>query len=116
MADASAALEALTTFAADRNLDLDRVVAVGYEAGGQLAMSFGSGLAEPKVRKRRVHPAAVVGIAPISDLNAAFAENLGDGAIEAFLQGDPAARSGSLSKTVTGGTRSDRRTGPGRTR
>ena len=89
MADASAALDALATFAADRNLDLDRVVAVGYEAGGQLAMSFGSGLSEPAVRKRRVHPAAVVGIAPISDLEAAFAENLGDGAIEAYLQETP---------------------------
>ncbi len=74
-------------------LDLDRVVAVGHSAGGQLAGWLAS---------RPLFPADLPGASPavrlsgfvsqagVLDLEQAAAENLGAGAAQDFLGGDPA--------------------------
>jgi len=75
-------------------LDLDRVVLVGHSAGGQLALwaaarhrlPAGSPGAAPELR-----PKAVVAQAPVADLVAGAAANLGTGAVQRFLGGEPDA-------------------------
>ena len=83
--DASKALDAVAGIAADHELDLDLIVTVGFEAGGQLAMS----LAKPSNRSRGVHPAAVAGIAAISDLESAYVDHLGNGAVAEYVGTSP---------------------------
>jgi acetyl esterase/lipase len=87
--DVAAAVDALadleTTHGIDAPLDLDAVVVLGHSAGGQLALwAAGRGQlpagtvgADPRVR-----PAAVVGLAPVTDMTAA-----GEAAV-ALLGGD----------------------------
>jgi acetyl esterase/lipase len=69
-------------------LDLRRLVLVGHSAGGHLAY-WGAREARGLLGPER--PAAVVGLAPILDLTAAFEARLGPGAVEDFLGGTPAA-------------------------
>jgi len=83
--DAAAAFDALASFGPEHGLSLGHVISVGFEAGGQLAM----GLAGPTAEPRRVHPAAVAGIAAVSDLEAAYEQNLGDGAIADYVGKSP---------------------------
>ena len=73
-------------------LDLDRVAVVGHSAGGHLALWIaaranlpaGSPGAEPRLR-----PQAVVGQAAVADLAAAARDNLGGGAVQRLLGGEP---------------------------
>jgi acetyl esterase/lipase len=64
-------------------LDGDRVVAIGHSAGGQLAFRA--------VQNTRVRLRAVVSLAGVLDLVAGARANLGDGACQAFLGGEPEA-------------------------
>ena len=77
--DVAAGIDAL---AEQHDLDADRVVAVGHSAGGQLALCAAA--------RSRVRLRAVVSLAGVVDLVAAAGANLGDGACQAFLGGEPA--------------------------
>lgn len=86
--DVAAALEALAgpvQQAAHGRLDLQRVVAVGHSAGGQLA---GWLAARPRARDG-VGLRGVVAQAGVMDLKAAAAVQLGGGAVQTFLGGSP---------------------------
>jgi acetyl esterase/lipase len=76
--DCAAALDAL---AGVEEVDHRRVVAVGHSAGGQLALWLAA----------RGGVGAVVALAPVSDLAAAAALNLGGGAAVELLGGTPDA-------------------------
>jgi acetyl esterase/lipase len=78
--DVAAAIDAL----ADQDLDLSRVLALGHSAGGHLATWAASRARFPQWRSR-VDLAGVVSQAGVLDLEAAYAEDLGSGAVEAFL-------------------------------
>jgi acetyl esterase/lipase len=75
--DVGAAIDALAGL--DAPLDLDRVVAVGQSAGGQLALWAASR------EGGAVRVAGAVGQAAVSDLREADRLGLGDGAVRAFL-------------------------------
>jgi acetyl esterase/lipase len=76
--DVAAGIDAL---AEQREIDLDRIVAIGHSAGGQLAFRA--------VSAARVRLRAVVSLAGVLDLVAAARASLGDGACRAFLGGEP---------------------------
>jgi acetyl esterase/lipase len=83
--DVAAGIEHLAALAAEgADLDLARVTVVGHSAGGHLALWSATR------RSGRVRIAAVVGLAPIADLERAHVLRLGDGAVEALLGGTPA--------------------------
>lgn len=67
-------------------IDLDRLCFLGHSAGGQLAFWAAS-----KIQRlpRPYRPAGVLGLAPLLDLAAAAAANLGNGAVQQFLGGSP---------------------------
>jgi acetyl esterase/lipase len=77
--DVGAAIDALATL--DAPLDLDRVVAIGHSAGGQLALCAAAREA-PAVRL-----AGVVSQAGVHDLREADRRDLGEGATAAFMGG-----------------------------
>lgn len=81
--DVAAAIDALAELEAP--VDLDRVVAIGHSAGGQLALWAA---AARKRRAHRVQLAGAVGQAAVSDLERATGQN--GGAVEAFCGGTPA--------------------------
>jgi acetyl esterase/lipase len=97
-ADVAAGIDALATVgqrAARGRLDLDRVVAVGHSAGGQLAVwaaarpglpggVVGSGVAVPL--------RGAVSQAGVLDLATAAEQRLGGGVVVALLGGEPTAR------------------------
>jgi 3-dehydroquinate dehydratase type II len=83
--DAATALAAITELSGD--LDPDRIIVVGFEAGGQLALGLSSHADPPDQLSNR--PAAIAAIAAVSDLRAAHAAGLGDGAIDDYLGGTP---------------------------
>lgn len=81
----------------ERPLDLRQVAVVGHSAGGQLALACTSSRMELDHRVAtplRIRPAAVVGLAAITDLHAAFETNLGNGATRALLGGAPSDHPG----------------------
>jgi acetyl esterase/lipase len=80
--DVAAAVDHLAAVAGVHGLDLTRLSLVGHSAGGHLALCCAA-------RREGVKPALVVGLAPVTDLVLARAENLGAGAVEAFLAGGP---------------------------
>ncbi len=80
--DIGAALDAL---ADQEGVDASRVAAVGHSAGGHLALWLASRRDAP-VRLR-----AAVALAGVCDLVSAAHARLGDGAVQAFLGGEPAA-------------------------
>lgn len=92
-ADVAAAADALRGFAADHNLDLERVAVVGHSAGGHLALWLGArpGL-DPDDPLRGADPLrvrGVVSLAGITDL-AAFTSRDGCGsAVPGLLGGEP---------------------------
>ncbi len=92
MTDVTAALDALADLAVPHRLDPTRVVTVGHEAGGQLALwarprpSLVDGGAE---RAPAVTVTAVVGLAPLADLAAAHRRGVRDGAVEQYLRRNP---------------------------
>lgn len=91
--DVDAGINFLSEISA-RNVDIDlgRVIVAGHSAGGHLALWSAarrrSGL---PVGPERVQPIAVVGLAPVCDLESAWMSGAGSGAVEAFLGGSPAA-------------------------
>jgi 3-dehydroquinate dehydratase type II len=92
MTDTAAALDALDGLAAAHRLDLSRVVTVGHEAGGQLALWAGS---RPSLTSHGKTPApavaigAAVALAPLADLAAAHREGVAGDAIEQYLRRTP---------------------------
>ncbi len=65
---------------------LDRLFLAGHSAGGHLAFWAAS---RAKQLPFALAPLGVVGLAPLLDLAAVHAANLGDGAVELFLGGSP---------------------------
>jgi acetyl esterase/lipase len=87
-ADVAAGLDHLATLVDEGvDLDLERVVVVGHSAGGHLSLWSARGNAGAA---KRVHVAAVVGLAPVADLVRAQQLALGDGAVDELLGGTPA--------------------------
>jgi acetyl esterase/lipase len=92
-ADAAEATDLLASAAAEHDLDLADVVAVGHSAGGQLALWLAARAhlpssavgASPKVR-----PRAVVSQSGVDDLSSGSRQGLGGGAVDALLGGSPA--------------------------
>jgi acetyl esterase/lipase len=78
--DVAAAIDALR----DQELDLSRVLALGHSAGGHLATWAASRGRFPRWESK-VDLTGVVSQAGVLDLTAAFDENLGNGAVVAFL-------------------------------
>jgi len=73
-------------------LDLNQFALIGHSAGGQLALACTSDrmrLDHPRGRPLRFRPAVVVALAAVTDLEAAFETNLGDGAARSLLGGTP---------------------------
>ncbi|WFE40931.1 alpha/beta hydrolase [Micromonospora sp. WMMD998] len=85
--DVEAGLAALRDLAADRPLDLGRVVVLGHSAGGQLALRAAADLAG---RAGGPRVALAVSLAGVLDLTEGERRHLGDGAISAALGGSPA--------------------------
>jgi acetyl esterase/lipase len=69
-------------------LDLTTVVTLGHSAGGHLATWAAARARFPSWRPARVPVTAVISQAGVLDLVAAFEDDLGDGAVKAFL-GEP---------------------------
>lgn len=93
-ADVTSALAWLQRFGArEHRLDLARMAVVGHSAGGHLALACTSRRPpDRRVPPLRYRPAAVVGLAAVTDLEGAFAANLGDGAVNSLMGGSPADR------------------------
>lgn len=93
--DAAAALDVLpskVSDAADRRLDLARVVIVGHSAGGHIAAWLASRhtIAEGQLgASPRVRPIGYVAQAGVVDLVDGYQQRLGDRAIEALMGGSP---------------------------
>ena len=90
--DVGAGIDHLAELAEEHQLDLTRVVTIGHSAGGHLALWAAS---RPHLSANipdaavRVPISAAIGLAPVSDLDAGYAEGIGDGAVEAFLRRSP---------------------------
>lgn len=90
--DIAAGIDHLAALVSDHPLDLDKVVVIGHSAGGQLALWAA---ARPRLSNQipeptpRVVPRAIVALAPVSDLDRAFDQQLGEGAVGAFLRRSP---------------------------
>jgi acetyl esterase/lipase len=82
--DVAAAIDAL----AELDVPLDRVVTLGHSAGGHLATWAASRGRHPEW-PARVEVAGVVSQAGVLDLRSAYADGLGDGAVERFLGHPP---------------------------
>ena len=67
-------------------IDARRLLFLGHSAGGHLAF-----WAAAKARRGGLAPSAAIGLAPLLDLVAAATADVGDGAVQAFLGGAPAA-------------------------
>ncbi len=71
-------------------LDLNRVVIAGHSAGGQLALwAAAHNRPTSPASPIRIRTIGAVGMAPLSDLGAAFDLDLGAGAVREFLGGSP---------------------------
>jgi 3-dehydroquinate dehydratase type II len=95
--DVGAAMDVLATFGAGHGLDLGRVVTIGHSAGGHLALWAAARRKLPAGSpggRPTVVPVAAVGLAPVSDLEAAHRLGLGSDAVEAFLRRSPEAGDG----------------------
>ena len=121
--DVAAGLDALAgpgQHAAGGRLALDRVVAVGHSAGGQLAAWLAARPAPAGRRARVRHPQVrlrgVVSQAGVLDLVDASANGVGRGAVEDLLGGRPDAVPGALRAGLAGGPAADRRAGGVRAR
>lgn len=86
--DVGAAVDHLAQLAPGHNLDLTSVAVLGHSAGGHLALwaasrsrlASGEPGADPLIT-----PTRVLGLAPVTDLDSAHRDNLGDGAVAAFM-------------------------------
>lgn len=80
--DVAAGARHLKKIAAGHRLDLDRVVATGHSAGGQLVLWL--------AKRRVVNLTRVVPLAPVADLRRAFELHLSDTVVADLLGGPPA--------------------------
>ncbi len=90
--DVALAVDHLDELAAEYRLDLGRVVTIGHSAGGQLALWTAGRhrLAEADPGSNpRILPVAAVSLAGVTDLKAAEALNIGEGAVAGFLGKTP---------------------------
>jgi acetyl esterase/lipase len=78
--DAARATDHLVALAPVYNLDLNRVAALGHSAGAQLALWVAA-----RGRRGLVHPALVVGLATIADLEEALAARTGGGSVARLI-------------------------------
>jgi acetyl esterase/lipase len=78
--DAARATDHLVPLAPVYGLDLDRVALLGHSAGAQLALWVAA-----RGRRGEVHPAVVVGLATIADLEEALAARTGGDSVTRFL-------------------------------
>ncbi len=86
--DACAAVDAVADLAVEHLIDPGRVVLLGHSAGAQLgvyAATRDRAPASAPGRVPRVHPAGIVALAGLLDLEAAVTADLADGAVAAFL-------------------------------
>jgi acetyl esterase/lipase len=81
--DAARATDHLVALAPVYGLDLGRVAVVGHSAGAQLALWVAA-----RGRRGEVHPALVVGLATIADLEEAIAARTGGGSVARLLRAD----------------------------
>jgi acetyl esterase/lipase len=81
--DVAAGLNHLRKLAVSYPLDLERVIAIGFSAGGHLALWLAS-------KPRSITLKGVVSLAGVADLRCARELRLGNGAVEDFLGGSPA--------------------------
>jgi acetyl esterase/lipase len=81
--DAARATDHLVALAPIYGLDLERVALLGHSAGAQLALWVAA-----RGRRGEVHPALVVGLATIADLEAAMADRIGGGSVGRLLDRD----------------------------
>jgi acetyl esterase/lipase len=84
--DAGRATDHLVALAPVYGLDLERVAVLGHSAGAQLALWVAA-----RRRRALVHPALVVGLATIADLEAARADRVGGGSVARLLDGPSVA-------------------------
>jgi acetyl esterase/lipase len=82
--DIAAAIDTL----AEQDVPLDRVITVGHSAGGHLATWAASRGRHPEW-PAKVEVTGVVSQAGVLDLRSAYADGLGDGAVERFLGHPP---------------------------
>lgn len=90
--DIDKAIDHLTILREDgADIDLSRIVIVGHSAGGHLALwSAARQKAASQLNiTAHIKPFAVIGLAPILDLERAYDLNLGKGAVENLLGGTP---------------------------
>lgn len=89
--DVGSAIDHLSTLAIhEGRLDLGRVAVVGHSAGGQLALCVGArSTAVRRFAPLKVYPAAVCGLAAVSDLEGAFALGSGNDAARTLMEGSP---------------------------
>jgi 3-dehydroquinate dehydratase type II len=91
--DVATGIDHLGDLATDHALDLATVVTIGHSAGGHLALWAA---ARPHLSDHipdldtGVPLQAAIGLAAVSDLEAGFTADLGDGAVEAFIRRTPA--------------------------
>lgn len=84
--DAEAAIAYLPVLKRNHpQVDLSRLFLVGHSAGGHLAFL----VASKSQQQTALRPTAVIGLAPVLDLAAAYQADLGDGAVALFLGGSP---------------------------
>jgi acetyl esterase/lipase len=84
--DAARATDHLMALAPVYDLDLERVIVVGHSAGAQLALWVAA-----RGRRGEVHPALVVGMATIADLEEALAARTGGNSVARLLAAGPDA-------------------------
>jgi len=90
--DVAAAVDHLPCSTHSDRLDLDRVAVAGHSAGGHLALWVASrgSLPDGSVGAGpRVRPRVAVAQAPIADLVTGAHEDLGGGAVQALMDGEP---------------------------
>ena len=92
--DLAAAVDHLRALASGHALDLERVVALGHSAGGQLALWLGARhkipATSPLATKRPLPLAGVVSLAGVDDLRRAVAEGVCDDMAARLVGGAPA--------------------------
>jgi acetyl esterase/lipase len=79
--DVKAGAAHLTTIARAKGIDLNRVIAMGHSAGGQLALWLG--------RQNALALRGVVALAPVADLRRAWELKLSNNVVEELLGGSP---------------------------
>lgn len=84
--DLTAAATALPGLLGQRGVTVGRLTVMGHSAGGHLALWLATTL---DARGPRIDRA--VALAPVADLRAGARDRLGDGAVQAFLGGEPTA-------------------------